>query len=59
MVQSHGDMSVDLPVVRLYKGVPTLKGVKDEAGDVLARLPDFRQQMDRKFVVFNAPMAQT
>ena len=53
MVQSHGDMNVDL-IVKLYKEVPTLKGVKDETGDVLARLPDFRKQTDGKFVVFNA-----
>ena len=53
MVQSHGDMSVDL-IVKFYQEVPTLKGVKDETGDVLARLPEFRKQTDGKFVVFNA-----
>ena len=53
MVQSHGDMSVDL-IVMLYEQVPNLKGVKDETGDVLARLPEFRQKTDGKFVVMNA-----
>ena len=53
MVQSHGDMSVDL-IVKLYEEVPTLKGVKDETGDVLARLPEFRQKTDGKFIVMNA-----
>jgi 2-keto-3-deoxy-L-arabinonate dehydratase len=53
MVQSHGDMSVDL-IVMLYQQVPTLKGVKDETGDVLARLPEFRKQTDGKMRVFDA-----
>ena len=53
MVQSHGDMSVDL-IVMLYEQVPTLKGVKDETGDVLARLPEFRRKTDREFIVMNA-----
>jgi len=53
MVQSHGDMSVDL-IVMLYEQVPTLKGVKDETGDVLARLPEFRKRTDGKFIVMNA-----
>ena len=53
MVQSHNDMSVDL-IVKLYEEVPTLKGVKDETGDVLARLPEFRQKTDSKFIVMNA-----
>jgi len=53
MVQSHGDMSVDL-IVKLYRQVPTLKAVKDETGDVLARLPEFRKEADGKFLVFDA-----
>ena len=53
MVQSHGDMSVDL-IVMLYQQVPTLKGVKDETGNVLDRLPEFRRKTDNKFVVFDA-----
>ena len=53
MVQSHGDMSVDL-IVMLYEQVPTLKAVKDETGDVLARLPEFRKRTDGKFIVMNA-----
>jgi 2-keto-3-deoxy-L-arabinonate dehydratase len=53
MVQSHGDMSVDL-IVMLYRQVPTLKGVKDETGDVLARLRDFRKKTDGRLLVFDA-----
>ena len=43
MVQSHGDMSVD-SIVALYQQVPTLKGVKDETGNPLPRLPEFRKR---------------
>jgi dihydrodipicolinate synthase/N-acetylneuraminate lyase len=53
MVQSHGDMSVDL-IVGLYEQVPTLKGVKDETGNTLTRLPEFRKRTDNKFVVMDA-----
>jgi dihydrodipicolinate synthase/N-acetylneuraminate lyase len=53
MVQSHGDMSVDL-IVGLYEQVPTLKGVKDETGNTLTRLPEFRRRTDNKFVVMEA-----
>jgi dihydrodipicolinate synthase/N-acetylneuraminate lyase len=53
MVQSHGDMSVDL-IVTLYQQVPTLKGVKDETGDTLTRLPEFRRRTNNEFVVMDA-----
>jgi dihydrodipicolinate synthase/N-acetylneuraminate lyase len=53
MVQSHGDMSVDL-IVGLYEQVPTLKGVKDETGNTLTRLPEFRRRTDNQFVVMDA-----
>jgi 2-keto-3-deoxy-L-arabinonate dehydratase len=53
MVQSHGDMSVDL-IVSLYEQVPTLKGVKDETGDTLIRLPEFKKRTDNKLVVMDA-----
>jgi len=53
MVQSHGDMSVDL-IVALYEQVPTLKGVKDETGDTLIRLPEFKKRTDNKLVVMDA-----
>ena len=35
MIQSHGDMSVDL-ILALYEQVPTIKSVKDEAGEPLS-----------------------
>jgi 1-pyrroline-4-hydroxy-2-carboxylate deaminase len=53
MVQSNDDMSVEL-IVALYQQVPTLKGLKDEAGDPLTRLPEFKRRTDNKLVVFNA-----
>jgi 2-keto-3-deoxy-L-arabinonate dehydratase len=53
MVQSHGDMSVDL-IVALYEQVPTLKGLKDETGNTLTRLPEFKQRTDNKLVVMDA-----
>jgi dihydrodipicolinate synthase/N-acetylneuraminate lyase len=39
LVQAVGDVSVDT-LVALYKAVPTLVAVKDEAGDPLQRAPD-------------------
>ncbi len=53
MVQSHGDMSVDL-IVSLYQQVPTLKALKDETGDTLTRLPEFKKRTDHKLVVMDA-----
>jgi dihydrodipicolinate synthase/N-acetylneuraminate lyase len=53
MVQSHGDMSVDL-IVGLYEQVPTLKGLKDETGNTLTRLPEFKRRTDNKLVVMDA-----
>jgi 2-keto-3-deoxy-L-arabinonate dehydratase len=53
MVQSHGDMTVD-SIVALYQQVPTLKGVKDEAGNPLPRLPEFRKRTNNKLVVMAA-----
>ena len=53
MVQSQGDMSVDL-IVELYHQVPTLKGVKDETtGSPIPRLPEFRKRTNN-FVVMAA-----
>jgi dihydrodipicolinate synthase/N-acetylneuraminate lyase len=53
MVQSHGDMSVDL-IVSLYEQVPTLKGLKDETGNTLTRLPEFKKRTDNNLVVMDA-----
>jgi dihydrodipicolinate synthase/N-acetylneuraminate lyase len=54
MIQSYGDMSVDL-IVKLYEQIPTLKGVKDETtGSPLPRIPEFRKRTGDKFVVMAA-----
>ena len=43
MMQAVGDASVDL-IVELSRQVPTLKAVKDEAGDPLSRAPQLLQR---------------
>ncbi len=54
MIQSYGDMSVDL-IVRLYEQIPMLKGVKDETtGSPIPRIPEFRKRTGNKFVVMAA-----
>ena len=53
MIQSHGDMSVDL-ILALYEQVPTIKSVKDEAGEPLVRIPEFKKRTDNKFLVYLA-----
>ena len=50
-IQSIGDMPVDL-VVRMFKEIPTVRVVKDEAGDPLARVTDLRAKTDGKLAVF-------
>ena len=50
-VQTIGDMSVD-SVVEMYKSIPTMKVVKDEAGDPLARVTELRAKTGDKLAVF-------
>jgi 4-hydroxy-tetrahydrodipicolinate synthase len=50
-VQTIGDMSVDL-VVQMYRAIPTIKVVKDEAGDPLKRVTELRAKTDGKLAVF-------
>lgn len=50
-VQTSGDMSVDL-VVRMFKAIPRVKVVKDEAGDPLARVTELREKTGGKLAVF-------
>jgi len=50
-VQTIGDMSVDL-VVDMYKAIPTIRVVKDEAGDPLQRVTELRAKTDGKLAVF-------
>jgi 4-hydroxy-tetrahydrodipicolinate synthase len=50
-VQTIGDMSVDL-IVEMYRSIPTMRVVKDEAGDPLARITEIRQKTDDRIGVF-------
>jgi 4-hydroxy-tetrahydrodipicolinate synthase len=50
-VQTIGDMPVDL-VVEMYKSIPTIRVVKDEAGDPLKRVTELRAKTDGKLAVF-------
>jgi 4-hydroxy-tetrahydrodipicolinate synthase len=50
-VQTIGDMSVDL-IVEMYKSIPTMRVVKDEAGDPLARVTEIRRRTEDKIGVF-------
>jgi 4-hydroxy-tetrahydrodipicolinate synthase len=50
-VQTIGDMPVDL-IVEMYRSIPTMKVVKDEAGDPLARIAEIRQKTNDKIGVF-------
>src|ERR1035438_4637034 len=50
-VQTIGNMSVDL-IVDMFHAIPTLRVVKDEAGDPLARVTEIRKRTDDKIGVF-------
>ncbi|HWB33247.1 MAG TPA: dihydrodipicolinate synthase family protein [Acidobacteriaceae bacterium] len=50
-VQTSGNMSVDL-VAQLFRTIPTMRVVKDEAGDPLARVTDLRAKTDGKLAIF-------
>jgi dihydrodipicolinate synthase/N-acetylneuraminate lyase len=51
VVQSQGDMSVDL-IVEMFGQIPTMKCVKDEAGNPLARISQIQQRTGNKLAVF-------
>ncbi len=57
-VQSQGDMSVDL-IVELFHQVPTMKCVKDEAGNPLARVTQIRERTQDKLAVFSGNGVRT
>jgi 4-hydroxy-tetrahydrodipicolinate synthase len=57
-VQTEGDMSVDL-IVELARQVPTLRCVKDEAGDPLARVAQIRERTHDKVAVFSGNGCRT
>ncbi len=50
-VQTIGDMPVDL-IVEMYKSIPTVRVVKDEAGDPLVRVTELRAKTDGKLAIF-------
>jgi dihydrodipicolinate synthase/N-acetylneuraminate lyase len=58
IVQSTGDMSVDL-VVRMFKEIPTMRVIKDEAGDPLQRVAEIRERTGGKLNVFSGNGVRT
>jgi 4-hydroxy-tetrahydrodipicolinate synthase len=58
IVQSQGDMSVDL-IVELAGLVPTMRCVKDEAGNPLARIAQIRARTNDKLAVFSGNGVRT
>jgi dihydrodipicolinate synthase/N-acetylneuraminate lyase len=58
IVQSQGDMSVDL-IVEMAEQIPTLRCVKDEAGNPLARIAQIRERTHDKLAVFSGNGVRT
>ncbi len=58
IVQSTGGMSVDL-IVRIFKEVPAMRVVKDEAGNPLERVAQIRKRTDGKLNVFSGNGVRT
>ena len=58
IVQTQGDMSVDL-IVEMAKQIPTMKCVKDEAGNPLARVGQIRERTNDKLAVFSGNGVRT
>jgi 4-hydroxy-tetrahydrodipicolinate synthase len=52
VVQTQGDMSVDL-IVEMFRQIPTMKCVKDEAGNPLVRITEIRERTNNKLAVFS------
>jgi dihydrodipicolinate synthase/N-acetylneuraminate lyase len=50
-VQTSGTMSVD-SVVEMFRSIPTMRVVKDEAGDPLVRVTEIREKTGNKLAVF-------
>ncbi len=57
-VQSTGDMSVDL-VVQMFREIPTMRVVKDEAGNPLQRVSEIRERTSGKLNVFSGNGVRT
>jgi dihydrodipicolinate synthase/N-acetylneuraminate lyase len=58
IVQTQGDISVDI-VVEMAKQIPTMKCVKDEAGNPLARVTEIRERTNDKLAVFSGNGVRT
>ncbi|MGA1996249.1 MAG: dihydrodipicolinate synthase family protein [Bryobacteraceae bacterium] len=58
IVQSQGDMSVDL-IVAMARQIPTMKCIKDEAGNPLARVTEIRERTNDKLAVFSGNGVRT
>jgi dihydrodipicolinate synthase/N-acetylneuraminate lyase len=56
--QAVGNMSVDL-LVEMFKTIPTLRYVKDEAGNPLERIAELRKRTDDQLRVFSGGGAAT
>jgi 2-keto-3-deoxy-L-arabinonate dehydratase len=57
-VQSQGSMSVDL-IVEMFKTIPTVRQVKDEAGDPLQRIGELRRKTSDQLKVFSGQGVRT
>lgn len=58
MAQAVGDMSVEL-IVTMAEQIPTLMGVKDEAGDPLARFARFKALAGDRLAIFSGGGGRT
>ena len=57
-VQSIGDMSIDL-VVQMFKEIPTMRVIKDEAGVPIQRVAEIRERTGGKLNVFSGQGVRT
>jgi dihydrodipicolinate synthase/N-acetylneuraminate lyase len=57
-VQAVGNMSVD-SIIEMYKAIPTLRYVKDEAGEPLTRLAALREKSSDELKVFTGNHGRT
>jgi 4-hydroxy-tetrahydrodipicolinate synthase len=57
-VQSQGSMSIDL-ILEIYKTTPTVRQVKDEAGNPLERVTELRRRTDDQLKVFSGQGVRT
>ena len=56
--QAVGNLSVD-SIVSMYHAIPTLRYVKDEAGEPLMRLADLRSKSDDQLKIFTGGHGRT